>query len=155
VAPNESPEITRYLTHADVIVSCANQLEARLWLEQEAIRLQKSSLQASAQDGRQALGGLISLWTPKVGRSCFGCLFTGTKPRFHRGEVLLPTVTRMIGDLAAHLTVQVLSGKSHQIAQQHNIFLLDAQILTIERLSVKRRPGCPICGDPSLFRRRV
>jgi molybdopterin-synthase adenylyltransferase len=147
VARNEDELVEPYLAQADLIVSCANALTARLHLEKAAIRLGKPSIQASVQDGRTALGGVISIWAPKAGRSCFGCLFGDRQPSFRRGEVLLPTITRMISDLAAHLAVQLLVGNAEEIARQHNLIALDARAQAIQSLSIERRKGCRVCGE--------
>ena len=85
-------------------MSCANDLGARLYLENMAARLKVPSIQACAQDGRTALGGIVSLFRPKGPLACFGCLFPA-RPRLSRGELLLPTVTRTIANVAAHLAV--------------------------------------------------
>ena len=146
VGPNESPDLEPYLKRADLIISCANRLGARLHLEHAAVRLGKPSLQASAEDGRQALAGMISLWAPKADCSCFGCLVPGRVPRFRRGELLLPTVTRVIANLAAHLAVSMLAQGGAEVARRSNVFTINLQALVIDGLSVKRRHGCRVCG---------
>jgi molybdopterin/thiamine biosynthesis adenylyltransferase len=147
VGPNQSEDVKPYLEQAGVIISCANQLDARLYLERAAVQLRKPIIQACLQDGRQALGGLITIWVPEADCSCFGCLFSDFTQQFERGEVLLPTVTRMIGTLAAHLAVALLSGDPRELVNRHNVLAFDLDACSVERMAVKPRSGCSIC-DP-------
>ena len=146
-APNESPKVQPYLERADLIVSCANNLAARLHLERMAVRLSKPSIQVCVQDGRNALGGLVSLWAPGADDSCFGCLFPDPGQRFRRGEVLAPTVTRLVASVAAHLVVEILTGRAVEIARSSNVFRVDIGAYKLEPMLVRRRTGCQICGD--------
>jgi len=146
VAPNESPKVRPYLERADVIVSCANRLSARLYLEHAAITLKKPSVQASAQDGRRALGGLVSAWVPDADCSCFGCLLPDPNLRFPRGEVLSPTVTAAIGSIAAQRIVDLITSSRPAMASWSNVLLIDLTSYAIEKLSVRPRKGCRCCG---------
>src|SRR5581483_660741 len=124
-AANESSEVRPYLERADLIVSCANQLDARLYLERAAVEMSKPIVQAAVQDGREGPSGLISLWAPHANCCCFGCLVPAQIPKFRRGELLFPTVTQTIAAVSAHLIKSVLSEVPRQIALEHNIFALD------------------------------
>jgi molybdopterin/thiamine biosynthesis adenylyltransferase len=146
VATNQSRRLRPYLEQANVIVSCANRIEARLHLERAAIRLGKPSVQAAVEDGRRALGGMISVWAPGAECSCLGCLLPPKKLRFSRGEILPPTVTGIIGSLAAHLVIQMLASDASEFARRHNVFAVDATGYRVESLSVSRRTDrqCPL-----------
>ena len=146
VAPNESAQVTPYLEQSDVIVSCANHLLARLHLERAAIKLKKPSVQASVQDARRALGGMISAWVPNANCCCFGCLFPNPHLLFPRSEVLLPTVTSAIGTIAVLRIIDLLTNHTPAIASQPNLFIIDLASYAIEQLSVKPRKGCRLCG---------
>jgi len=146
VAPNESSHVTQYLEQADVIVSCANRLPARLHLERAAIALKKPSIQASVQDGRRGLGGLISAWVPDADCCCFGCLFPNPHLRFPRGELLLPPVTSAIGAIAAQRIIDLLTNRAPTIASLPNLLIIDLGSYAIEQLTVKPRKSCRVCG---------
>jgi molybdopterin/thiamine biosynthesis adenylyltransferase len=147
VAPNESAQVTPWVEQADVVVCCANQLPARLHLERTAIALRKPSVQASVQDGRRALGGMISAWVPDADCCCFGCLFPNPNMRFSRDEVLLPTVTTAIGSIAAQRIIDLLiNNRTPAIASRPNLLIVDLARYAIEQLSVNRRKGCRCCG---------
>jgi len=153
VAPNESPKARPLLEKADVIVSAANKLSARLYLERTAIALKKPVVQASVQDGRRALGGSVSVWTPSAGCACFGCLFPRPKVRFSRGEVLPPSVTSAIAAIAAQRVLDLLGGPA---SPAPNLTIIDLANYAMEAISVKPRPSCKICAAAvTLNRARV
>jgi molybdopterin/thiamine biosynthesis adenylyltransferase len=149
VAKNQSPEVEPYLEQAHVILSCANELEARLYVERAAIAVRKPSVQAAIQDARQALGGVITSWMPGSEGCCFGCLFSQVKVPRDRSEVLLPTVARTIASLAAHIVLEIITGRKSGVLR-HNVLVIDLRAHSLERLEVQRRPGCRVCGGPAL-----
>lgn len=145
VAPNHCDAVFPYLKAADVIVSSANNLPARLHLERAAVQLGKPSIQACVQDAREALGGVITRWAPKSRGACFGCLFQNPKQGFRRSEILLPVVVKTIASLAAHLVTETLLCRGEK-KELGNILVVDMARTTMERLSVKAVAGCPVCG---------
>jgi molybdopterin/thiamine biosynthesis adenylyltransferase len=136
-----------FLEAADLFISCANRLDARLHLERQAVRLRKPCIQACVQDGRAAHAGVVSVWTPNTDSSCFGCLFSDNGQRFRRGEILQPTVTRTVASFAAHIAVEMLTGNSSAFLGHRNVFVLNLHRCALEALSVKRRLNCTICGE--------
>ena len=66
VGRNEARSVWPYLEQADLIISCANSFPARLFIEQAAVNLRKPCVQACVQDGRTALGGVVTLWAPEA-----------------------------------------------------------------------------------------
>ena len=93
----------------------------------------------------------MSAWRPNRNVSCFGCLFP-ENPRTERGEVLLPTVTRLVASVAANIVISILAGDFH--LQQNNLFAIDASAQRIEPFSIAPRPSCRICGKVVSRQRR-
>jgi len=147
VAVNQSPKVRPYLERANVLVSCANDLDARLYLERMAIKLKKPCVQASVHDARTAVAGAVTVWMPGTDSSCFGCLFPGRKQVFHRGEILLPTVTGATAVLAANVVVDLLALDEARGGRRRNLFSIDLRSYSVEAISVASRPGCKICGS--------
>ncbi len=147
VAPNESPKVLPLLKKADVIISAANKLSARFCLERAAITLGKPVVQASVQDGRRALGGSVSVWTPRGGCACFGCLFPRPKVRLQRGEILPPTVTSAVAAIAAQRVLDLLR---EQAPPAPNLTIIDLAKYGMEMFSVVPRPGCTLCAGLQL-----
>lgn len=152
VARNESPKVRPLLERADVIVSAANKLSARLFLERAAIDLSKPVVQASVQDGRRERGGVVSVWMPGVDRACFGCLFPRPKGPFPRNEVLPPAATLAVAAIAAQRVLDLLSG---QASLTPNLTIIDLARYAMEAIPVSPRPGCRVCTAVALKRAGV
>ncbi|HLG95964.1 MAG TPA: ThiF family adenylyltransferase [Bryobacteraceae bacterium] len=144
-APVESPAVAKLFTTADLVMCCANTVSARLTAERLAIASSIPIIQAAAFDGRTHLGGLVHMRTPDARvASCYGCFLNTSRHRVRRGEGLLPSVTAMVGHLAAYLAVLELAAKRRPA--QPNLFVLDLERGVMEPLTVARRPGCSVCG---------
>ncbi len=145
VARNQATIVKPYIEQTSILVSCANRMDARVYLEGEAVRLRKPIIQASVQDARISLGGTITLWHPHSSCSCFGCF--GTEPGSEsRNELLLPSVTSAIGTLAAHLAVLILGPNTVGCVTRHNVYTLDFENLLVEPISVQVREQCIVCA---------
>jgi len=141
----ESNAVDPLIARSDLVVSCANTLSGRLAAERKAIQYGKPVLQVAAYDGRERLGGVITLRRPENPEgACFGCYFPDDRT-FPRGEGLLSTVTTMLAAMAANIAVQVLSGVHSEFISKHNFFSIDLERYRIEALAVERRKGCEIC----------
>ena len=103
-------------------------------------------MQVAAFDGRERLGGLIALRLPENRWSaCFGCLLND-KQKFPRGEGLLTTVTSTLAAIASNMVVELLASVRSDFLRRHNVLWIDLERYNVEALSVKRRPGCKVCG---------
>jgi adenylyltransferase/sulfurtransferase len=147
-ARTESRAVDSWICRSDLIVSCANTLEARFAAERKAIRYRKPILQVAAFDGRDRLGGMITLRRPTNRWSaCFGCLAEEHEPQ--RGEGLLPTVTSTLAAVASTMATQILTGQRCGVTRTHNLFYIDLEHYAIEALAVERRIDCAVCGARS------
>jgi len=142
----ESSQVDSEISHSNFVICCPNTVAGRLAAESKAIRQGKPSMQIATLDGRDRLGGLITLrlrenpWS-----ACFGCyLEKGSEPS--RGEGLLSTVTSALAAVAANMAVQLLSGIHMEIFRQKNLFYFDLENYTVESLAVQKRKGCRVCG---------
>ncbi|MBZ5565098.1 MAG: ThiF family adenylyltransferase [Acidobacteriia bacterium] len=146
IAPTESRQVDSHIQRADLVISCANTVEARLAAERKAIHYRKPILQVAAFDGRRHLKGVITLRLPENrGSACFGCCLN-EKQEFPRGEGLLTTVTSSLAAIASNMAVELLSGVHSDFLRQHTLFWIDLEEYRIEAISVKRRPECKVCG---------
>ena len=146
VEPVESRKVDPYIRQADLMISCANTVEGRLTAERKAIRYRRPVMQVALFDGRERLGGLITLRLPENRWSaCFGCCLGG-KREFPRGEGLLSTASSTLAAVAANMAVGLLTGVRAGFLRQHNLFWIDLERYRIEALSVRRSAGCKICG---------
>src|SRR5439155_15616176 len=119
-APTESRRVDPYIERCDLVISCANTIEGRLAAERKAIRYTKPVMQVAAFDGRERLGGLVTLRLPENRWStCFGCLLND-KRKFPRGEGLLTTVTSTLAAIASNMAVQLLTGVQAEFLRENN-----------------------------------
>ena len=148
-ARTQSDLVDPYIERATVVISCANTVAARLAAERKAIRYGKPVIQVAAFDGKERLGGLITLRLPENAWSaCFGCYLNGNR-RFPRGEALLSTVTATLAAVASNLAVEIISGARADFMKTRNLLLIDLETYRIEALAVERRAKCRVCGDAS------
>ncbi len=144
----EAPETADIIRRSGIVLSCANTISARLKTERNAIAHGVPVVQAAAFDGRERLGGIVTVRLPETpDRACFGCL-AADSGAIQRGEGLLTTVTSLLGVLAAHLATLIISSP-HGGIPDRSIFVLNGSTGTVEALTVRRRPDCPICGAPA------
>jgi molybdopterin/thiamine biosynthesis adenylyltransferase len=146
VARIESDIVDPYIQRADLVISCANTLQGRLAADRKAIRYGKPVLQVAAFDGRESLGGLITVRLPENRSACFGCYFSDNR-QFPRGEGLLSTVTATLAAIGATMAVQILTGIRSEFLKQHNLFLFDLETYQMEALAIERRKSCALCRD--------
>ncbi len=132
---------------ASLVISCANTLLARVAAERKAIQAGVPILQVAAFDGREQLGGMITLRHPMHQHlACYACVASKDgQPSTGRDGLLTP-VTAVLGNVAAHFATLLLTGCRDRDLLMHNVFILDLERLLLERISVARRGGCEICG---------
>lgn len=147
VSVTESDAVDQYFMRADLIISCANSLRARLAAERKAIELHKPVMQVSAFDGREQLGGLVTIRLPENRWSaCFGCYCDQTR-KCPRGEGLLSTATATLAAVAANMAVELLTDTRAEFLKEHNCHFLNLESYCLVSLAVQRRTKCKTCGD--------
>jgi molybdopterin/thiamine biosynthesis adenylyltransferase len=135
------------IRQASLVISCANTIPARIAAERKAIQAGVPILQVAAFDGREQLGGMITLRHPANQHlACYACIASkDDQPPTGRDGLLTP-VTAVLGNVAAHFATLLLTGCRDRDLLMHNVFVLDLERLLLERISVARRGGCEVCG---------
>src|ERR1051326_1330964 len=142
----ESAVTASRIRQSNVVLSCANTISARLATERNAIANGLPVIQAAALDGRERLGGIVTVHRPATpDNACYGCLVHDQDGVEAGGEGLLTTMTALVGTLAAHIATLMISDPDADLLDQ-NVFIIDGGSGTIEALVVMRRPGCENCG---------
>ncbi|HWZ30734.1 MAG TPA: ThiF family adenylyltransferase [Bryobacteraceae bacterium] len=132
---------------ASLVISCANAIPARIAAERKAIQAGIPIFQVAAFDGREQLGGMITLRHPANKHlACYACIASQDEQRPSGRDGLLTPVTAVLGNVAAHLATLLLAGCRDRDLLAHNVFVLDLERLLLERISVARRGGCEVCG---------
>jgi hypothetical protein len=144
--PVEADDVDTYIEAADLVICCANTVSGRLAAEGKAIRYGKPMMQVAVFDGRDYLGGQISVRLPENSWSaCAGCCLGPNRDRSSAGS-LLSTVTSALAAIAANMAITILSGVRAQVFHENNVFYVDFETYAIEPLAVEKRSGCPVCG---------
>jgi molybdopterin/thiamine biosynthesis adenylyltransferase len=144
--PVEADEVDPYIDASDLVICCANTVTGRVAAEQKAVRYGKPAMQVGIFDGRDRLGGTISLRLPaNPWSACAGCYLHTDGERILDGA-LLSTVASALAAVAANMAVAILSGVRAQVFREKNLFSVDLETYAIEALAVEKRSGCPLCG---------
>jgi molybdopterin/thiamine biosynthesis adenylyltransferase/rhodanese-related sulfurtransferase len=93
--------------------------------------------------------GQVTVFDPAAGGPCYRCLFPQPPPpelapSCAEGGVLgvLPGI---IGSLQANEALKLVLGRGDSLAGR--LLLFDALGTTLDEVSVRRNPDCPVCGD--------
>ena len=136
-----------WIRQASLVISCANTIPARIEAERKAILAGVPILQVAAFDGREQLGGMITLWHPAHQHlACYACVASRDAQTPTGRDGLLTPVTAVLGNVAAHFATLLLTGRRDHDLLMHNVFILDLERLLLERIAVARRDGCEICS---------
>jgi adenylyltransferase/sulfurtransferase len=132
---------------ASLVICCANTIPSRIAAERKAIQAGVPILQVAAFDGREQLGGMITLRHPANKHlACYACIASKDGQRPTGRDGLLTPVTAVLGNVAAHFATLLLTGCRDRDLLVHNVFVLDLERLLLERISVARRRGCAVCA---------
>jgi len=132
---------------ASLVISCANTVPARIAAERKAIEAGLPILQVAVFDGREQLGGMITLRHPAHQHlACYACVASKDEQPPTGRDGLLTPVTAVLGNVAAHFATLLLTGCRDRELLMHNVFILDLERLLLERIAVACRGGCEICG---------
>jgi len=145
--PVEAEEVDPYIAGSDLVICCANTVTGRVAAEQKTVRYGKPSMQVAVFDGRDCLGGLISVRRPDNSWAAgAGCYLDPNRESNPSGG-LLSIVTSTLAAIAANMTVAILSDVRTQVFREKNLFYVNLETYGIEGLAVEKRSGCPLCGQ--------
>src|SRR5439155_18498264 len=145
--PVEEVEVDQYIEASDLVICCANTVIGRISAEKKAVRYDKPSMQVAVFDGRDCLGGLISVRLPEnPWAACGGCYLDPNR-ELNASAGLLSTVTSTLAAIATNMAAAILSDVRTQVFREKNLFYVDLETYGIEALAVEKRSGCPLCGQ--------
>lgn len=92
--------------------------------------------------------GQVSLFDPAKGGPCYACLFpvptaAGVAPSCAEGGVLGP-LPGIIGTIMASEAIKHITGAGETL--QGRVLIFDALHAEARTMTVRPRPGCPVCG---------
>jgi molybdopterin/thiamine biosynthesis adenylyltransferase len=140
VAENVGEEnVAGLVEKADLVMSCAPLFRERLLLNREAVHQGKPLVDCAMYELEGALTTVLPGKTP-----CLACLYPIEPPSWKREFPVFGAVAGTVGSLGAMEAVKVLAGMGQVLAGQMLTF--DLRDMSFRRVSLRRRPGCPVCG---------
>ena len=136
----DSDNIIDIVRDVDVILDGSDNLETRFLINEAAVKLGRPWVYA----GVNSWYGTVMFIRPGAG-PCFRCFMTPSQPEGESCDVIptIGTVTTMTGAVAAGLAIRYLVGDP---PPPDELILIDGRAMSIDKVQVRRDPGCPVCG---------
>jgi molybdopterin/thiamine biosynthesis adenylyltransferase len=124
---------------ADIVFDCAPLFQERFLMTRECVRQNKPMVEAAMFGMEAQVTVIIPGKTP-----CLACLYPEIPPRWKRQFPVFGAVSASTGALAAIEGIKIISGLGRTLAG--TLLYYDTLTMEFNRIPVKRRPGCPVCG---------
>ena len=127
------------VSRVDIVFDCAPLFEERLLLNRECVRQRKPLVDAAMFDLEGQLTTIIPGQTP-----CLACLYPEVPPGWKREFPVIGAVSATMANLAALEGLKLLAGFGELLTSKLLVF--SARSMSFRKISISRRPGCPVCG---------
>jgi molybdopterin/thiamine biosynthesis adenylyltransferase len=128
------------VSRVDLVAGCAPLFEERLLMNREAVRQGKPLVDAAMYDMT------AQVVTVLPGRTaCLACLYPEIPPAWQREFPVFGAVSGAAACLAAVEAIKMLGGVGRPL--DGRMVLMDLASMNIMTRQVRRRPGCPVCGE--------
>jgi molybdopterin/thiamine biosynthesis adenylyltransferase len=131
--------VARLVGRVDLVASCAPLFAERLLLNREAVRQNRPLVDCAMYELQAQLTTVVPGRTP-----CLACLYPAEPPHWTRRFPVFGAVAGTVGCLGAMEAIKVLAGLGEPLLSQ--LLLCDLRDMSFRRATLKRRPGCPVCG---------
>jgi molybdopterin/thiamine biosynthesis adenylyltransferase len=143
VAENVSAaNVERLVGGVDLVAACAPTFAERLLMNRAAVSQGKPLVDCAMYELQAQLTTVIPGRTP-----CLACLYPAEPPHWKREFPVFGAVAGAVGCLGAMETIKVLSGLGEPLLG--HMLLCDLGDMTFRKVALKRRPDCPVCGEPA------
>jgi molybdopterin/thiamine biosynthesis adenylyltransferase len=143
IAENVTEEnVERLVASVDLVVSCAPLFSERLLMNREAVRRNKPLVDCAMYE----LEGQLMTVLPGRG-PCLACLTPEAPAGWKRAFPVFGAVAGTVGCLGAMEAIKVLSGLGEPLAGA--MLRFDLRDMSFHKVTIKRRPDCPVCGHLS------
>jgi molybdopterin/thiamine biosynthesis adenylyltransferase len=123
----------------DLVVSCAPLFSERLMMNAAAVQQRKPLVECAMFELQGQLTTLLPGRTP-----CLACLYPTEPPHWKREFPVFGAVAGTLGCLGAMEAIKVLAGLGEPLLGK--LLLCDLRNMSFHTTTIKRRPGCPVCG---------
>lgn len=145
-AMNSLETLLPYVKRADIVLDCTDNLASRHLISRACLKAQKPLVFGAAvrYSGQVAVFDFRSPDSP-----CYRCLFdeddAANDEKAAVFGVFTP-LTSLVGTLQAAEALKLAAGIGESLAGR--LLLIDLLTMDFQSLRVKRRPNCPLCGQP-------
>lgn len=140
VQSNITPENAAELVgRADIVFDCAPRFEERFLMNEQCVAQDKPLIDSAMFNFD---GQVIPIVPRKT--ACLACLYPEIPPHWKRRFPVLGAVSAMIANIAALEGIKLITGVAEPALGK--MILVEASAMTIDKISIKRRENCPICG---------
>jgi len=141
IAENVSAaNVERLVGGVDLVAACAPTFAERLLMNRVAVRRGKPLVDCAMYEMQAQLTTVLPGRTP-----CLACLYPAEPPHWNREFPVLGAVSGVVGCLGAMEAIKVLAGLGEPLLGQ--MLLCDLGDMTFQKVSLRRRPDCPVCRD--------
>ncbi len=140
IAENVNPtNVERLVGGVDLVAACAPTFAERLLMNGAAVRQGKPLVDCAMYDLQAQVTTVAPGRTP-----CLACLYPAEPPHWKREFPVLGAVSGVVGCLGAVEAIKVLTGLGEPLLGR--MLLCDLGDMSFHRVSLRRRPDCPVCG---------
>jgi adenylyltransferase/sulfurtransferase len=123
----------------DIVVAAVDSIAVRHIINRGCVSLKKPMVDG----GIEGFRGMVLCIKPGL-TPCYRCVYGDMLPKDETVGVLGATAG-IIGSLEAMCALQILLGIDTEL--ENKVLYFNTLDMTMERISVKRDAGCPVCGD--------
>ncbi len=127
---------------ADLIVDCAPLFEERFAMNREAVRQDKTMVEAAVFDLQGQLTTIVPGATP-----CLACLYPEKPPMWKREFPVFGAVSGTVGSLAAMEAIKCIAGFGDLLVGK--LLTYDLRSMSFRTSKIRRDSDCAICRDLS------
>lgn len=146
IGENAGPDnVLRLVADADILVDAAPTFEERLAINRAAFALGKPLVECAMY----GLTAQVTTFLP--GRTgCLECQVPEVPADWKREFPVFGAVSGTVGCLGAMEVIKLATGLGEPLAD--TLVTMDLATMRFRRVAIRRRPDCPVCGDPRISR---
>lgn len=133
--------VERLVGGVDLVAVCAPTFAERLLMNRAAVRQGKPLVDCAMYEMQAQVTTVVPGKTP-----CLACLYPAEPPHWKREFPVFGAVSGVVGCLGAAEAIKVLAGLGEPLLGR--MLLCDLGDMTFQKVSLNRRPDCPVCGQP-------
>lgn len=129
----------RIIRGVDIVFDCAPLFAERFAMNRACVKLGKPLIEAAMFSLEGQVTTIIPGRTP-----CLECIYAEPPPEWKREFPVIGAVPALAAQVAAMEGIKLLAGMNVALAGM--LLYYDATSMTFQKIPIKRRPGCPVCG---------